>query len=121
MGAGASSCLPAKPAVRFELSIKATNRIVVDDILVGDVWVASGQSNMEFPMTALANADTEIAAAQYPKIRLLLVKHKPADYPQEDVDSKTWTHALRRRSLTPPRWRISLRAISSRGWACRSA
>lgn len=82
---------PGEAGGPFELSIKATNRIVVGDILVGDVWVASGQSNMEFPMTALANADTEIAAAHFPKIRLLLVKHKPADYPQEDVDSKTWT------------------------------
>src|SRR5271166_3586511 len=74
----------------FQLSIKATNTIVVNDILVGDVWVASGQSNMEFPMTELANAQTEIAAAQYPKIRLFTVKHKPADYPLEDVESKGW-------------------------------
>ncbi len=74
----------------FELSIKATNTIVLHDILVGDVWVASGQSNMEFPMTGLVNAQTEIAAAQYPKIRLFLVKHKPADYPLENVESKGW-------------------------------
>jgi sialate O-acetylesterase len=74
----------------FDLSIKATNTIVLHDILVGDVWVASGQSNMEFPMTGLVNAQTEITAAQYPKIRLFLVKHKPADYPLENVESKGW-------------------------------
>ena len=81
---------PGEAGGPFELSIKATNTIVLHDILVGDVWVASGQSNMEFPMTGLVNAQTEIAAAQYPKIRLFLVKHKPADYPLENVESKGW-------------------------------
>ena len=81
---------PGEAGGPFQLTVKATNTIVVNDILVGDVWVASGQSNMEFPMTDLANAQTEIAAAQYPKIRLFMVKHKPADYPLEDVESKGW-------------------------------
>jgi sialate O-acetylesterase len=81
---------PGEAGGPFELSIKAANAIVLHDILVGDVWVASGQSNMEFPMTGLVNAQTEIAAAQYPKIRLFLVKHKPADYPLENVESKGW-------------------------------
>jgi sialate O-acetylesterase len=81
---------PGEAGGPFDLSIKATNTIVLHDILVGDVWVASGQSNMEFPMTGLVNAQTEITAAQYPKIRLFLVKHKPADYPRENVESKGW-------------------------------
>jgi len=84
------SLSPGEAGGPFELSIKATNTIVLHDILVGDVWVASGQSNMEFPMTGLVNAQTEIAAAQNPKIRLFLVKHKPADYPLENVESKGW-------------------------------
>jgi sialate O-acetylesterase len=74
----------------FQLIIKATNTLVLNDILVGDVWVASGQSNMELPMTAVVNAQTEIAAAQYPKIRLFMVKDKPSDYPLENVESKGW-------------------------------
>jgi sialate O-acetylesterase len=81
---------PGEAGGPFQLTIKATNTVVLNDILVGDVWVASGQSNMEFPMTGLLNAQTEIAAAQYPKIRLFLVKHKPADYPLENVESKGW-------------------------------
>jgi sialate O-acetylesterase len=81
---------PGEAGGPFQLSIKATNTITINDVLVGDVWVASGQSNMEFPMTALVNAQTEIAAAQYPKIRLFVVKHKPADYPLENVESKGW-------------------------------
>jgi sialate O-acetylesterase len=81
---------PGEAGGPFPLTVKATNTIALNDILVGDVWVASGQSNMEFPMTDLANAATEIAAAQYPKIRLFTVKHKPADYPLENVESKGW-------------------------------
>lgn len=81
---------PGEAGGPFQLTIKATNTIVLNDILVGDVWVASGQSNMEFPMTGLVNPQTEIAAAQNPKIRLFLVKHKPSDYPLENVDSKGW-------------------------------
>ncbi len=81
---------PGEAGGPFPLTIKATNTIVLNDILVGDVWVASGQSNMEFPMTGLLNAPTEIAAAQYPKIRIFMVKHKPADYPLENVESKGW-------------------------------
>jgi sialate O-acetylesterase len=74
----------------FEMVVKASNTVQLSDILVGDVWVASGQSNMEFPMKSLANPDTEIAAAQYPKIRIFLVVHRPSDYPRADVDAKTW-------------------------------
>jgi len=81
---------PGEAGGPFQLTIKATNTLVLNDVLVGDVWVASGQSNMEFPMTELVNAQTEISAAQYPKIRLFMVKHKPADYPLEDVESKGW-------------------------------
>ncbi len=82
---------PGEAGGPFQLVVKATNTITLNDILVGDVWVASGQSNMEFAMTGLANSNSEIAAAQFPKIRLFMVKHHAADYPQEDVESKGWS------------------------------
>lgn len=81
---------PGEAGGPFQLAVKATNIVTLTDILVGDVWVASGQSNMEFSMKSLANAPTEIAAAQYPKMRIFRVDHKPADYPVDDVQSKGW-------------------------------
>ncbi len=81
---------PGEAGGPFEMNVKATNTINLTDILVGDVWVASGQSNMEFSMNSLVNPQTEIAAAQYPKIRIFQVDHKPADYPLENVGSKGW-------------------------------
>jgi sialate O-acetylesterase len=81
---------PSEPGGPFQMVIKASNTIQLNDILVGDVWVASGQSNMEFPMKELANPDAEIAAAQYPKIRIFRVEHRPSDYPRSDVEATTW-------------------------------
>jgi sialate O-acetylesterase len=81
---------PGEAGGPFQVVIKASNTIQLNDILVGDVWVASGQSNMELPMKELANPDAEIAAAQYPRIRIFRVKHRPSDYPRSDVEAKTW-------------------------------
>jgi sialate O-acetylesterase len=70
--------------------------VKVSDLLVGDVWFASGQSNMQMPLsgfgptTQVKDADKEIAAAKHPKIRLLLVDQKSSDVPLNDI-STTWT------------------------------
>lgn len=81
---------PGEAGGPFQMVVKGANTIELNDILVGDVWVASGQSNMEFPMSDLANPMAEIAAAQYPKIRILRIEHRPSDYPRSDVEAKTW-------------------------------
>lgn len=67
-----------------------------EDILMGDVWVASGQSNMEMPLrgfgpdTPVKDGDKEIAAANHPRIRLLLQAHRPSGVPLYDTRD-TWT------------------------------
>jgi sialate O-acetylesterase len=90
LGRWSISLSPGEAGGPFPLTITATNTITLNDVLVGDVWVASGQSNMEFPMTGLNKAQDEIAAANFPKIRLFHVKHKTADYPLENVEAKGW-------------------------------
>ena len=64
--------------------------IILDDVLVGDVWLASGQSNMEFEMRKAATADADLPHAANPRIRLLVVKHRASDYEQDDIDTEGW-------------------------------
>jgi sialate O-acetylesterase len=68
-----------------ELVVKGKNEIKLTDILIGEVWVASGQSNMEWPVSLSTNAQEEIAAAKYPNIRLFHVRKTPAVTPQDEV------------------------------------
>jgi sialate O-acetylesterase len=62
--------------------------IVVRDILVGEVWVCSGQSNMEWPLSQTLSPIPEILRAENPGIRLFLVPRRTADRPQEDVEAQ---------------------------------
>jgi sialate O-acetylesterase len=60
--------------------------IALHDILFGDVWVCSGQSNMAFTVSGMYNGSVEIAnAAKYPKIRLFTAAKQTADSPQEEL------------------------------------
>src|ERR1035437_2242530 len=74
----------------FELTVKANNTITLSDVLVGDVWVASGQSNMEMAVNGVKSAKDEIAAANYPQIRLFRALNRLADHPLEDIAAHTW-------------------------------
>lgn len=80
--------LPAqKVGGPISISIEGKNKIELDDILVGEVWVCSGQSNMEWNVAISNNPEQEIAAANHPQIRLFHVPKKPAGTPQSDVDA----------------------------------
>ena len=57
----------AKPS---NLTVKGNNEIKLENILVGEVWICSGQSNMEWKVAQCANGKEEIAAANHPAIRL---------------------------------------------------
>jgi sialate O-acetylesterase len=79
----------------YQLTVAGGNRIVLDDVWIGDVWFASGQSNMEMPLKGFSGAPVkdsagEIARASQPQIRLLLIPHKAADFPLRNSDA-TWT------------------------------
>src|SRR5436305_689596 len=86
---------PAKPGAADTMSITGKNTITIHDVLIGEVWLASGQSNMDFSVSkkvksfaGVQNEDEEIAAANYPQIRQFTVKLKLADEPQKDVEGE---------------------------------
>lgn len=64
-----------------EIKIDGPETVTIENVLIGDVWLCSGQSNMEWPMTLVNQADEEIAAANYPQIRLLTVPKKISPAP----------------------------------------
>lgn len=68
----------------IEVTIQGNNTIRLSNVLVGEVWLCSGQSNMAMTVGASANAKEEIAAADYPQIRLFTVARKTAEKPQQD-------------------------------------
>ncbi len=82
----------------FQLTVTATNKVVLEDVLIGDVWFASGQSNMEMPLNGFPgsgvvnNAAEEIRNANQPGIRLFLARHATSDYPLNDFETdQGWT------------------------------
>ena len=80
---------PLKAGGPFVMTIKGDNSVTLDDILVGEVWVCSGQSNMAFRMsTKITNGEQEIADAKYPQIRQYYVPGKPTQKSVEDIGSK---------------------------------
>lgn len=83
--------LPAmKAGGPHTVTITGTDTVKLEDVLVGEVWFCSGQSNMEWSVKASANAEQEIAAANYPKIRHIKIPHVPAETPQTEVKSDGW-------------------------------
>jgi sialate O-acetylesterase len=81
---------PAEAGGPFSLTVQGLNRVVLEDVWVGDVWVAAGQSNMEWALKETEGAREEIAAARYPRIRFFRVKKNTAAYPLEDVSPASW-------------------------------
>ena len=79
---------PLTPGPAADMTIKGANIVTVADVLVGDVWVGSGQSNMQWAVRQSDNAETEIAAANYPQIRLFYVPRKTSPAPVDDVDAR---------------------------------
>jgi len=83
----------------YTITIQGNNTITISDVLIGDVWFASGQSNMEMPLkgfpgsAVLKNGDEEIANSNQPQIHLLRVHTRPSDHPLPDLadPDEVWT------------------------------
>lgn len=79
---------PMKAGGPFEITASGSNTVKVTDVLVGEVWLCSGQSNMEFELKHALNAEQEIKQANHPKLRLLWVPRTPAGLPLNDITAR---------------------------------
>ncbi len=73
----------------YTLTIQGKNSLTFDDVLVGEVWICSGQSNMQWAVASANDADLEIATAKYPRIRFIGVPNFGTQEPQKDFNG-TW-------------------------------
>ncbi|TRX48811.1 9-O-acetylesterase [Fulvivirga sp. M361] len=74
----------------YTLSVSGTRTLTFSDVLFGDVWICSGQSNMEWPVERVNNAKEEIANASQPTMRLFTIKNQLNFRPADDVIG-AWT------------------------------
>jgi sialate O-acetylesterase len=82
---------PGEAGGPFTLTVKGVNTINLEDVLVGDVWIAGGQSNMEFEMRKAATAAADLPKAGNPHIRLMIVDKGFSDFPRTDLAGTAWT------------------------------
>ncbi len=74
----------------FIMTIKGDNEISLEDILIGEVWVCSGQSNMEWSVSQSNNPEEEIRNANYPNIRIFDVPRNLQLTPMDDIPETDW-------------------------------
>lgn len=71
----------------YTLTIRGHNEIVLENVLIGEVWLCSGQSNMEWSARlGIDNAELEVSKANYPEIRFFTVEHRTAKNPQIELN-----------------------------------
>ena len=77
---------PLKSGGPLTMTVTGKNTLTFEDILIGEVWLCSGQSNMEMAVNGCLNAAEERASANYPNIRQIKVPRVPAGEPVRDFD-----------------------------------
>jgi sialate O-acetylesterase len=81
--------LSSEAAGPFDLVVTGSNKVTIGDVLIGEVWLCSGQSNMAFPLAAFKNvAAAELPNSANPLLRQFLAKFTPSPVPADDVDGK---------------------------------
>lgn len=84
---------PEKAGGPYRLLVKSSTQIEYKDVLVGDVWICSGQSNMEWPVAFVHNSEAEIALANYPTIRQHKIPNTIAVDPATDTRAGNGWHS----------------------------
>jgi sialate O-acetylesterase len=74
----------------FTLIVRGKKIVEVKDVLLGEVWIASGQSNMSYALSGAKGAAEEISAANYPQMRFFTVPKRIALAPQENTLTAAW-------------------------------
>ena len=72
------------------LTVKGTSEKTYSDVVIGEVWLCSGQSNMEWPVKISANPQQEIANGDHPLIRHIKIPNRPSAKPEIDTASSGW-------------------------------
>ncbi len=86
--------LNAEPAGGpFQVSVTGKNKIVLKNILIGEVWICSGQSNMEMTVNSSKNAAQEISEGNFPEIRQFEVPDVIGAAPADDLPGGAWENA----------------------------
>jgi len=89
-GAWSIHLKPLKAGGPHKLTVKGKNELAFEDVLVGEVWICSGQSNMAWPVANAVDPDLESMTAKYPNIRLISVPQVGTQEPQQDFNG-AWT------------------------------
>ena len=74
----------------YEMTVSGNNEVKYSDIMFGDVWIASGQSNMAWRLDNSNNAEEEVRNANHPDIRLFYVPRRVAKNPKSDLEQGQW-------------------------------
>ncbi len=75
----------------YQLTIQGKTNLSFENVMIGEVWVCSGQSNMEFQLITSKNGEAEVAASNYPNIRLFTVKKTISHQQQEKLQDGEWS------------------------------
>jgi len=81
---------PLKAGGPFDMIIKGKTSIILKNVLVGEVWICSGQSNMELPVSRIRDGENEAVSAAYPNIRLFTVSKAISNKPERDIKEGEW-------------------------------
>jgi len=81
---------PMKAGGPYQMHILGSDTTLFNNVLVGEVWICSGQSNMEWPLINSENGSEEIANADYPDIRIFTVWHNTAFQPLDTLGTYGW-------------------------------
>jgi sialate O-acetylesterase len=91
LGRWSLSLAPSAAGGPFTLTVRASNTVRFEDVWVGDVWLAAGQSNMEWTLDAAEGAASEIPQARQPEIRFLRAARRTSGFPLANLATDGWT------------------------------